>query len=189
MIELVVGLGNPGKQYQETRHNVGFMALEQLQYPLKWQSKFKGEYASAQIGDRKTYFLMPQTYMNLSGESVSALCSFFKITGPENILIVHDELDLPFGTVALKKGGGLAGHNGLKSISAHLGTNEYCRLRVGISRPAIGDVSGHVLSPFAYEEKIVLDKLLSLTTLAICECVENGYDKAATKFSRKSILS
>lgn len=189
MIELVVGLGNPGKQYRDTRHNVGFMALEHLPYSLNWQSKFKGEYSSAQIGDRKIYFLMPQTFMNLSGESVGALAHFFKIEKPENVLVVHDELDLPFGTVALKKGGGLAGHNGLKSISVHLSSNDFCRLRVGISRPTIGAVSDYVLSPFAYDEKILIEKLLALTSLALGECIENGYEKAATKYSKKTIMN
>ncbi len=117
MDRLVIGLGNPGVKYHHSRHNIGWDVFEELSFSnqLKWNEKFKGLYTVYNNGAEKIYFLKPQTFMNLSGESVQPLMAFFKIP-IENILVIHDELDLPFGTIAFKKGGGLAGHNGLTSI-------------------------------------------------------------------------
>jgi peptidyl-tRNA hydrolase, PTH1 family len=124
-----------------------------------WKSKFKGLYVEANLKGHKFYGLKPQTFMNLSGESVQPLAAFFKIP-PAEILVIHDELDIPFGQVHFKMGGGLAGHNGLKSIAACLGTDMFARMRVGIGRPVHGSVSNWVLSPFGKEEQIVLPTLL-----------------------------
>src|SRR5690606_8792386 len=127
-----------------------------------WREKFKGLFATQD----EAVFLKPQTYMNLSGESVVSAAQFYKIK-PENILVIHDELDLPFGTIAFKNGGGSAGHNGLKSISGLMGTPNYLRLRVGIGKPAVGSVSNWVLGPFSSDEKIQLQDYLDATAKAV----------------------
>jgi PTH1 family peptidyl-tRNA hydrolase len=139
MIQLAVFLGNPGAEYARNRHNAGRMLAQALPFyaSLAWQKKFKGLYASAsdaQFFMEKIHFLMPETYMNLSGESVSAAAAFFKIK-VEEILVVHDELELPLGTLSLKFSGGLGGHNGLRSMKACFGSADFWRLRIGIGRP------------------------------------------------------
>lgn len=189
MDRLIVGLGNPGSKYQYTRHNIGWDVFEELSFAgqLKWTDKFKGQYAVYQNGDEKIYFLKPQTFMNLSGESVQPLMNFFKIP-VENILVVHDELDLPYGTIAFKKGGGLAGHNGLKSITALLGTQEFRRVRVGIGRPVHGDVSNWVLSGYIGEDKDFFRPFLKGAAQALEEYIKLGFDKAATSYSKKKIV-
>ena len=144
---LIVGLGNPGTEYQKTRHNIGFLALDNLDYSPAWKSKFKGEFALCNRDSLKIGLLKPQTYMNLSGESVFPCFQFFKIP-IDRILVVYDEVDLPFGTIQLKSGGGLAGHNGLKSIVDQLGTKDFQRLRLGIGRPQRESVSNYVLLRF-----------------------------------------
>ena len=158
---LIVGVGNPGSQYADTKHNIAWMLLDEspLFRSSIWKSKFKGEYAEASVKGEKVYALKPQTFMNLSGESVQPMAAFFKIS-PAQILVIHDELDIPFGQVHFKMGGGLAGHNGLKSIAACLGTDMFARMRVGIGRPPHGDVSNWVLSPFGKDEKIQMPTLL-----------------------------
>tara|TARA_R110000868_G_scaffold100129_5_gene275473 strand:- start:9024 stop:9518 length:495 start_codon:yes stop_codon:yes gene_type:complete len=150
---------------------------------LSWREKFKGVFAQRE-GD---IILKPQTYMNLSGESVVPASQFYKIS-VEDILVIHDELDLPYGVVAFKKGGGSAGHNGLKSISALLGTPNYARLRVGIGRPPVGSVSNWVLSDFTADEQIQLSDYLDATAKAVELYQAQGYDKAASRFSRKALI-
>jgi PTH1 family peptidyl-tRNA hydrolase len=132
MIQLVAFLGNPGPEYARNRHNAAWLLAERLPFygSLKWQKKFKGRYA---VRDG-IHFLMPQTFMNLSGESAAAAASFFKIK-PDQVLMVHDELELPLGTLSLKFSGGLGGHNGLRSMKACFGTADFWRLRIGIGRP------------------------------------------------------
>ena len=126
MSYLIVGLGNPGSKYRDTRHNIGFMSADSFadQENIPWKEKFKAEYGTFSYKGEKGYIVKPMTFMNLSGESVQKAAQFFKVE-KENILVLHDELDLPFGTVELKKGGGLAGHNGLKSIAELLGTRDF----------------------------------------------------------------
>lgn len=189
MDRLIVGLGNPGSKYQNTRHNIGWDSFEELSFynELKWTEKFKGLYAVKSFGADKIYFLKPQTFMNLSGESVQPLMTFFKIE-VQNILVVHDELDLPFGTIAYKNGGGLAGHNGLKSITAHLGTQEFKRLRLGIGRPVHGDVSNWVLSGYTGEDKDFIRVYLKGAALALEEYINMGFDKVATIYNKKKIV-
>ena len=189
MDRLIVGLGNPGSKYQNTRHNIGWDVLELLPdyQNLKWIEKFKGQYAVQSIGSDKIYYLKPQTFMNLSGESVQPLMNFFKIT-IENILVVHDELDLPFGTIAFKNGGGLAGHNGLKSIAGILGTQDFKRLRMGIGRPVHGDVSNWVLSGYVGEDKDFLEAYLKGAAVALEEYKKSGFDSAARIYSKKKIV-
>ena len=150
MIKLIVGLGNPGQQYQKTRHNAGFLFLDQLAAELggAWvsESKFQGLTAECRISKEKVILLKPQAFMNRSGQSVGMVARYYKLQ-PEEILVVHDELDFDVGVVKLKKDGGHAGHNGLRDIIAHLGSKEFYRLRVGIGRPDAGKaVADYVLS-------------------------------------------
>lgn len=189
MDRLIVALGNPGREYEETRHNVAQMMFKELSFEgdLIWKSKFKGQWASKDFDLGRVYFLVPETYMNLSGESVAPLCKFFKI-GIEKVLVVHDELDLPYGTLTFKNGGGLAGHNGLKSIAQHMGGNNFRRLRMGIGRPSRGSVSDFVLSEFSSDEKINIEDYLKLGAEAIENYCVYGFQKASGKYSRKSVL-
>jgi PTH1 family peptidyl-tRNA hydrolase len=189
MIKLVVGLGNPGAEYESTRHNIGWLLLDAFN-PISgnnWKSKFKGFYTDATINSEKVYFLKPDTYMNLSGESVQPLCQFFKIK-PEEILVLQDELDLPFGQIMFKKGGGLAGHNGLKSITQCLGTQDFHRMRIGIGRPVHGSVSNWVLGKFSGEKEIELGVVLDKSSTALTDFLKEGM-KAATKYNKKDFLA
>lgn len=161
---LFAGLGNPGEKYAANRHNIGFMAVDAIAadygFPA-WRSKFQGELAEGRIGDIKVILLKPLTYMNNSGQAVKAAAKFYKID-PARIVVFHDELDLEPGKIRIKQGGGNAGHNGLKSIEAHLGTPDFWRVRLGIGHP--GDkarVHGYVLKDFAKAEKSWLEPLLA----------------------------
>lgn len=189
MIKLVVGLGNPGAEYELTRHNVAWILLDT--HPeirsANWKSKFKGEYTDFNVGTGKVYALKPQTFMNLSGESVAPLCQFFKIN-PDEILVVQDELDLPFGQIHFKKGGGLAGHNGLKSIAKHLGTQDFYRLRVGIGRPDRGSVSNWVLSKFPASMDTELGIVMEKTNEALDFFLKEGFKKASNTYNKKDFL-
>jgi len=155
-IKLIVGLGNPGREYESTRHNAGFWWLDDFaegqQCVFKAESKFHGVTARGNVQGRELFLLKPQTFMNVSGRAVGAMSQFYKIF-PENILVVHDELDLPPGSAKLKLGGGHGGHNGLKDIIAHLGTRDFWRLRIGIGHPGErSEVSNYVLNEPRREE-------------------------------------
>ncbi|WP_143542177.1 aminoacyl-tRNA hydrolase [Rhodococcus sp. 1163] len=154
---LIVGLGNPGPQYEATRHNVGFMVADVLAARIgaKFSShkKSNSEVIQARLSDRPVVVAKPRTFMNLSGQPVAALARFFSVD-PSNIVIVHDELDIEFGAIRLKLGGGEGGHNGLRSISQHLGTKDYLRTRVGVGRPpGRMDAAAYVLKPFSAAER------------------------------------
>ena len=177
---LIVGLGNPGPRYSGTRHNIGFDIVEALARELGVsldREKFKGRYASAQYKGRPVLLLTPHTFMNLSGQSVSAAAQFFQIPR-ERILVVHDELEFPFARLRLKSGGGHAGHNGLRSIIERCGGRDFLRLRVGISRPKHGAVSDYVLAPFSKEEKITLPDLIDDGVRALQLFLEEGLTAA-----------
>ena len=153
---LLVGLGNPGPQYAGHRHNIGFMVIDALAQRLGCtlvQKKFNGLYAATHSGQTPLVLLQPQTFMNLSGRSLAPAQRFFDVA-PERTLVVHDELDLPFGRIRLKLGGGHGGHNGLRSIMAETGERNFMRMRMGIGRPPGGSVSHFVLSNFAKGEEI-----------------------------------
>ncbi|WP_108652099.1 aminoacyl-tRNA hydrolase [Dongshaea marina] len=164
-IQLIVGLGNPGQEYAATRHNVGAWFVERLaarhQLSLKEDRKFFGYTGRVRIQDQEVHLLIPTTYMNLSGQALSALARFYKI-GVENILVVHDELDLPPGVARFKKGGGAGGHNGLKDIIQKLGNNkEFYRLRIGIGHPGSKDrVHGFVLGKPCPKELALIDEAI-----------------------------
>ena len=152
---LVAGLGNPGREYAANRHNVGFMVCDELarRHGGSWRGRFSGELADVRIDGRRVVLLKPQTYMNESGRSVGPAVRFFKVS-PEQLLVVHDEVDLEPGRLQARLGGGLAGHNGLKSVAQALGTQEFLRLRVGVGRPERGDrrpLADYVLSDFPPE--------------------------------------
>ena len=171
MIKMIVFLGNPGLQLKKTRHNSGWMCCDKINEikDENWQSKFKGSWLSYGNGDKKVIFLKPETFMNKSGESVRVAAAFFKIA-PEEILVVHDDLEQKFGVISFRIGGGLAGHNGLKSISVQLGTKDFQRFRVGIGRPEHGSVSSFVLGCFSKEEEIHLELILDKAAALIMEC-------------------
>ena len=188
---LVVGLGNPGREYAGHRHNVGSMVLERLAaavgIPLG-QSKFQGRFGQGDVGRLRVLLLAPETYMNASGESVSAAARFFKVA-PEDLLVVHDELDLAFGRLQLKKGGGTGGHNGLESIVEQLGTTEFARLRFGIGKPqgpnAKERVVGHVLHDFSSEEKAALEPLLERSVDMARAWLTLGLAEAMNRHNRR----
>jgi PTH1 family peptidyl-tRNA hydrolase len=149
---LVAGLGNPGREYARTRHNVGWLVVEELarRHGGSWKSKFNGRLAEIRVDGHKLALLKPETYMNESGRSVKAAMQFFKLQ-PDRVLVVHDEGDFDLGRLQARLGGGLAGHNGLRSIAQHLGTSDFLRLRVGVGRPGRGDprpLADYVLGNF-----------------------------------------
>ncbi len=185
---LIVGLGNPGREYELTRHNIAWECIDKSEKAqgLIWRSKFKGLFTSFEASGNKYYFLKPQTFMNLSGESVQALMRFFKVP-LNNILVLHDDIDLDFGLIVFKKGGGLAGHNGLKSINNLCGGPGFMRLRLGVGRPKYGAVSDWVLSKFSSNDMVQLEAYLELVSSAIDEFVSKGFERASNKFSRKKI--
>ena len=157
MVKLMVFLGNPGKEYRDTRHNAGFMLADHLYPSASWQLKFHSAFSI--VDGMKV--MKPMTMMNLSGTAVSEAAAFYKLKA-EEILVVHDDLELPLGTAKLQKDGGLQRHNGLRSIKERLGTSAFCRLRIGIGRPQHGDVRLYVTSPFRKDEKEILDSLFPL---------------------------
>lgn len=162
-MKLFVGLGNPGAKYAGNRHNIGFMALDRIAADhgfSPWKSAFKGAVCEGRLGAGKVLLLKPQTFMNLSGESVRAALDFYKLT-PADITVFHDELDLAPGKCRVKAGGGHAGHNGLRSIHAHLGTDAYARVRLGIGHPGHKDaVASFVLHDFAKADQDWLNDLM-----------------------------
>ena len=169
-MKLLVALGNPGEQYVKTRHNAGFLFLDHLTnyYRINdYQPKFKGAFTKGEIENKEILFLKPLTFMNLSGTSVQSACQFYKIA-PDDMLVIHDDLDIPLGHTKVKKAGSSGGHNGIKSIEQCLGTPNFWRLRIGIDRPPLKDqVSDYVLSNFTNSEIDILANL---------------YDQAAEKF-------
>ena len=154
---LVVGLGNPGGEHAGNRHNVGFMVADELarRHGATWRTKFSGRLADVTIDGHRVGLLKPETYMNESGRSVQAAAAFYKLE-PDAVLVVHDESDLELGRLQARLGGGLAGHNGLRSVSRHLGTSDFLRLRVGVGRPGRGDrrsLADYVLADFESHEQ------------------------------------
>ena len=191
MIRLFVGLGNPGPEYEDTRHNAGFWYIDDLARRLKVTLQpdraYHGLVARANTPQGPVWLLQPQTYMNLSGKSVGALAGFFKIA-PAEILVVHDELDFPPGTAKLKLGGGSGGHNGLKDISAQLGTHDYWRLRLGIGHPGERDaVVGYVLKAPRREEQDLIDRAIDRCLLAWPDLAAGDYAAAQRLLHVKSV--
>src|SRR5436190_1004895 len=182
---LVAGLGNPGREYEQTRHNVGWLVADELarRHGGSFRSKFSGRVAEVRLGDLRLALLKPETYMNESGRSVGAAARFFKVP-PEQLLLVHDDVDLAEGRLQARVGGGLAGHNGLRSIAQHLGTNDFLRLRIGVGRPERGDprpVADYVLSPF--DPHVDVDDLVTRAAEAVEVLAAEGLPAAQQKFN------
>ena len=189
-IVLVVALGNPGNQYETTRHNIAWQMVEYLPFynDLVWKQKFRGEYASISIDDRKVFFLEPQTYMNRSGLSLLPIMQFYKIE-MEEVLVIHDELGLDFGVLGFKEGGGLAGHNGLRSVTDCLGTRDFKRMRLGISRPTHSDITSYVLGNFSNDEQSVLPFYLEEAAKLLEVCLREDFDSMVKKYRKKDTTS
>lgn len=210
MIRLVAFLGNYGRTYENTRHNAAWLFADSLPFAhrLSWQHKFKGAFCSldasrlaswadeyhlgtsnAQTASDAIYFLKPETYMNASGESIGELANFYKLTA-DHILVVHDELELPAGTISLKKGGGLGGHNGLRSTKAVLNTADFWRFRFGIGRPDNPDVAGYVLSPFTSDERITMAQTFSAAAIPFTEAIlSNDPTKLVAAWGKKKVCA
>jgi PTH1 family peptidyl-tRNA hydrolase len=182
---LVVGLGNPGREHERDRHNVGWMVVDELarRTDARWRSKFSGQLAEVRLDGLRLALLKPETFMNDSGRSVAAAARFFKVE-PEAMLVVHDDVDLESGRLQARAGGGLAGHNGLRSLAQVLGTQDFLRLRIGVGRPGRGDprsVADYVLSPFAVEQEA--EALVSRSADAIETLAREGVEAAQQRFN------
>jgi peptidyl-tRNA hydrolase, PTH1 family len=182
---LVVGLGNPGREYAGNRHNAGYMVVEELarRHGGSWRGKFNGRIAEVRIDGHRVALLEPETYMNESGRSVKAAAGFFKLE-PDAVLVVHDDSDLEAGRLQARRGGGLAGHNGLRSVTQHLGTPEFLRLRVGVGRPGRGDrrpLADWVLADFEPHED--RDGLVSRAADAIEALDAEGLEAAQRRYN------
>lgn len=182
---LVAGLGNPGREHARDRHNAGWMVVDELarRQGASFRSKFSARLAETRLGDARIALLEPETYMNESGRSIAAAARFFKVA-PEDVLVVHDDVDLEVGRFQARLGGGLAGHNGLRSIATALGTQDFLRLRIGVGRPARGDrrpVADYVLSPFEPEDDV--DSLVASAADAVESLVQVGLDATQRRFN------
>ena len=182
---LVAGLGNPGREYEQTRHNIGWLVVDELarRHGGSFRSKFSGQLSELRVGEQKLALLKPETYMNESGRSIAAAARFFKVE-PRNLLVVHDDVDLEPERFQARLGGGLAGHNGLRSISQALGTNDFLRLRIGVGRPGRGDrrsVSNHVLSPFDAESDV--EALVTRAADAVEAIAADGLEDAQRRYN------
>ena len=187
---LVVGLGNPGNEYRMTRHNIGFEAIDYIAVKNRVKInklKFKGVYGQTNIKGEKVIFLKPQTYMNLSGDSIVEFCNFFKIP-PENVIVILDDMSLERGRIRIRTKGGAGGHNGLKSIIQRLKTEEFARIRIGIGSAANEnmDMVDFVIGRFTKDEIPVLEKAIIKTSDAVIDIIENGIDYAMNKHNTKA---
>jgi peptidyl-tRNA hydrolase, PTH1 family len=187
-MKLIVGLGNPGRSYEETRHNVGFRVLDELARAAGIalaSTRFHGDFGQGVLQGEKTALLKPQTFMNLSGDAVAPAARFYKV-GPEDLIVVHDELDLPLGRLQLKKGGGTGGHRGLESIVERLGSEDFIRVRVGIGKPENKERTvGYVLGGFTQEEALLLEEVAARAIAAIASIVGQGLGRAMNEHNRR----
>ena len=188
---LIVGLGNPDRQYVDNRHNVGFMVVDELASACRaepFKRKFNGDIARVNLGTAEAMLLKPMTFMNASGDSVQPCAAFFKVA-PADILVVHDEIDLPFGDIRLKFGGGHAGNNGIRSVIARLGTPDFARVRVGVGRPDAkfkGDVADWVLQDFAGIERSELQDYLKNAAETVLDIAARGFQTAMNARNTRS---
>jgi PTH1 family peptidyl-tRNA hydrolase len=186
---LIIGLGNPGSRYQYTRHNIGFMVLEKI--AARWevdlkQKSFDALWNRGKIAGINVLLAMPQTYMNLSGNAVRKLLAYFKVD-INNLIVIHDDLDLPFGSIRLKTGGGDAGHKGLKSITTCLGSADFMRIRMGIGKPSDKfSVEDYVLERFGHEESALLQEVIQIAAKAAADIIESGMQQAMAKYHTKN---
>ncbi len=189
-MKLLVGLGNPGEKYQMTRHNVGFMLAEEVagRSGISMKKKgYQGLYGVGRVASQETTILLPQTFMNLSGVSVNA--AFQSLGGsPGDLIVAHDDLDIPFGALRIRPEGGHGGHNGIRSICSVMGTGEFIRIKIGVGRPEYGDVTGHVLGRFSADERAVLPTLLERIADAAEEILRNGVKSAMNLYNSSNLL-
>ena len=186
-MKLIVGLGNPGKEYENTRHNIGFMMLDYFTSKSNIEitkEKFNGLYGDTIINDEKVIFLKPLSYMNLSGEVVKKYVDFFKID-INDVLIIHDDLDLPIGTYRLKQNGSSGGHNGLKNIELNLGTQEYKRIKVGISNNKMMDTKDYVLGKFSKEDIDTIKDIEKIVASILNDYFKLDYNSLMNKYNHK----
>ena len=188
---LIVGLGNPGREYSATRHNLGWLALDELathaEIPGGFKKKFQGQFAKGTIGARECIFLRPETYMNESGRSVQGAVAFFH-TAPRDVIVLHDELDLPFGEVRVKLGGGHAGHNGVRSLIQNLGTPEFVRVRMGVGRPPpsfAGEVADFLLTAFLPDERPRVPDIVTRGVAAVRKILSDGLERAMNEINTR----
>ena len=182
---LVVGLGNPGRAYAQHRHNIGFMVVGELARRMGeslGQKRFLGRFSTGLVAGRPAPLLLPETWMNHSGRAVARAATFYD-TPPEEIVVVHDDLDLAHGRIKVKRGGGHGGHNGLRSIVADFGSRDFLRVRVGIGRPPHGDATDHVLSPFNGDERAELPLIVDRAADAVEVLVRDGFAVAANDYN------
>jgi peptidyl-tRNA hydrolase, PTH1 family len=184
---LVVGLGNPGREYARNRHNVGYLVVDELarRHGGIWRSKFSGQLAEIRLDGHKVALLKPETYMNESGRAVSAAARFYKLE-PDEVLVIHDEGDFDLGRLELKVGGGLGGHNGLRSVAQHLKTQDFLRLRIGVGRPERGDrrpLADYVLSNFESHDDA--DALVTRAADAVEQLDADGLERAQAAVNRR----
>jgi PTH1 family peptidyl-tRNA hydrolase len=182
---LVAGLGNPGGEHAQDRHNVGWMVVDELarRHGGSFKGKFRGRLADVRLGDARLALLKPETYMNESGASIQAAAAFYKVV-PEDVVVVHDDVDLDVGRLQARLGGGLAGHNGLRSIASRVGSQDFLRLRIGVGRPGRGDrrpVADYVLSPFAPEDDA--GALIARAADAVEALVAEGLEETQRRFN------
>ena len=189
-MKVIVGLGNPGREYAQTKHNVGFMLVDALADKLgisNWQEKFDALIAEGRLGTEKILLVKPQTYMNDSGRAVGPLMNWYKLP-PEDLIVAHDDMDIPAGTIRIRKKGSAGGHNGIKSVLAHLGDEHFSRVRIGIGRPLPGwTVINHVLAPFREEDVPKIKEAIQYLLPAVECIVTEDTDKAMNLYNPKKV--
>lgn len=189
-MKVIAGLGNPGSEYAVTKHNVGFMFINALAKNLGaaiWKSTFEAEVAEVRIGFEKVLLVKPMTYMNDSGRSLGALLSWYKLA-PEDLIVIHDDMDIPVGTIRIRKKGSAGGHNGIKSILTHVNDEHFSRIRIGIGRPALHwTVVDHVLAPFSVEDAPKIEEAIDYLIPAAKCIVTDGVDMAMNRYNPKKM--
>ena len=185
-MKIIAGLGNPGLQYAKTKHNVGFMLLDALAQHLgasPWKEAFTSLISEVRIDGEKIFLVKPQTYMNESGAAIGPMLTYYKV-GLEDLIVVHDDMDIPAGMIRIRKKGGSGGHNGIKSIIAHVGGENFPRIRIGIGRPLSGwSVIDHVLAPFSSEDIPHIRTAIEMLLPAVSTMVTNGVDLAMNRYN------
>lgn len=186
---IIAGLGNPGKKYEGTRHNIGYQVVDELadKHGIRvMESRFKGLIGKGVIGSEKVLLLKPVTYMNLSGESIGEAVHFFKIDEASQLIVISDDISLDVGQLRIRKKGSAGGHNGLKNIIAHLGHEEFMRIRIGVGdKPAGGDLADYVLGSFSREERKKLSETKKNAVLAVETIMSDGIDKAMNLYNTR----
>ena len=188
-MKLIVGLGNPGKEYENTRHNTGFLCLDKLADTLKTnvnRRAFNALIGKVNYKGEQVILMTPQTYMNLSGEAVGKAVRYYHLDPANDVLVVYDDLDLPVGNIRLREGGSAGGHNGIKSIIAHLGTQQFCRIRIGIGNDKARDTKDYVLSGFHGEENEKWNEAINLSAEACQQFIYDRFQNVMNKYNSKN---